>query len=274
MKIDLHTHTSASDGSFTPDELIQEAIEKELEILSITDHDTINAFDNISGIPEEIEFITGVEISAEFPTTLHILGYGFNTKNVKFRNTISELKKFREIRNKKMLKNMAEMKFHITWEELVKEAHGEIVGRPHFAKLMVKKNYVCSIQEAFDKYLKKGAPLYLNKKRLDPQKAIELILQADGIPVLAHPYQTKLQDNELENLIRNLVNFGLQGIEVFYSQNTILQRELYIYFAKEYNLLITGGSDFHGKNKPDINLGVDIPYSFIHSFLKKVQFYD
>ncbi len=271
MKIDLHTHTSASDGSFTPDELIQEAIEKELEILSITDHDTISAFDNISSIPPKIKLITGIEISAEFPTTLHILGYGFDTKNIKFRNTISELQKFRETRNKKMLKNMFEMGFQITWEELSKEANGEIIGRPHFAKLMVKKNYVCSIQEAFDKYLKKGAPLYLNKKRLTPQKAIELILQADGIPVLAHPYQTKLQDNELENLITRFINFGLKGIEVFYSKHTQIQVQKYLHYAKKYDLLVTGGTDFHGSNKPEIKLGINISVSLIQPFLNSLN---
>ncbi len=167
-----------------------------------------------------------------------------------------------------MIKNMADRGFYISWEELKEEARGEIVGRPHFAKIMLRKGYVESYQEAFDKYLKKGKPLYLNKKRLDPDKAIELIINAGGIPVIAHPYQTNLENNQLEQLIKKLIDYGLKGIEVFYSLHSKSQIEQYLNYARKYNLLITGGSDFHGSNKPEIQLGMDVNEKYIQAFLK------
>lgn len=271
MKLDLHSHTTASDGSSTPNELLAEAAANSLEYISITDHDNIDALEEITSIPENLKFINGVEISAEFPKTLHILGYGFDEKNKTLNKHLSALQEYRKQRNHKMLKNMADRGFHISWEELKKEAKGEIVGRPHFAKLMHKKGYVETYQMAFDKYLKKGAPLYLNKKRLQPHKAIELILKAGGIPVMAHPYQTQLQDEELEQLVKKLTDYGLLGIEVFYSQHTKVQIEKYKDFARKYNLLTTAGSDYHGSNKPNIKLGMTVDEEYVEPFLQRVH---
>jgi len=271
MKIDLHTHSTISDGTLTPNEIFESAVQNNLEVISITDHDTIDALNDITNIPENLIFIKGVEISAEFPKTLHILGYDFDPSNEDLSKTLKELQDFRKKRNLKIQENMAKLGFHISSEELVTEAKGEIVGRPHFAKLMHKKGYVNSYQEAFDKYLAKGKLLYLNKKRLEPQKAIELILNAGGIPVLAHPYQTKLNDDELELLIKELKEYGLIGIEVFYSQHTRKQEQLYLQFASKYNLLITAGSDFHGNNTPAIKLGLNVQYFYLKKFLDKIQ---
>ncbi|KAF2956270.1 PHP domain-containing protein [Marinitoga sp. 38H-ov] len=267
MIVDLHSHTTGSDGTFSPDEIINLANENNIEIFSITDHDNIDAIKELSNITEDIFFIPGVEISAEFPKTLHILGYGIDINNKELNNTLKELQDFRKNRNEKMLKNMESFGFYITMEELIEEAKGEIVGRPHFANLMVKKGYVKTYQEAFDKYLKKGAPLYMDKKRLEPEKAIELIHNAGGITVMAHPYQTKLEGNDLEELIRKLKSYGLDGIEVYYSQHTKEMIEEYNYYAKKYELVKTAGSDFHGKNKPHISLGMDIVYNELHDFL-------
>ena len=269
MKLDLHTHTTVSDGSDSPTDVIKKARNKDLEILSITDHDTIGALDEIKSIPNKMKFITGVEISAEFPKTLHILGYNFDSTDKALRETLNSLQNFRKNRNIKMMENMEKMGIFISWAELKEEAKGEIIGRPHFANILYKKNYVDSYQQAFDKYLKKGAPLYLNKKRLFPKKALELILNAGGIPVIAHPYQTKLNDEELRELIKKLADYGLQGIEAFYSLHTKKQIELYLGFANEFNLVITAGSDYHGTNKPNISLGMEVEHKYINPFCER-----
>jgi len=168
-----------------------------------------------------------------------------------------------------MIGNMKTFGFDITLEELEKEAGGELIGRPHFAHLFARKGYVSCYQEAFDKYLDKGKPLYLNKKRLPPQKAIKLLRNAGGIPVIAHPYQTRLVNDELEELIVELTDFGLMGIEVFYSQHTPEQIRFYKYLADKYGLLITAGSDFHGSTKPDIELGMNVEDELLQPFLQK-----
>ena len=270
MLIDLHTHSTASDGTLFPEELILQAAGKKLKYLSLTDHDTIDGLSQISSVPEGLTFINGVEISAEFPKTLHILGYGFDPNHTELNSTLKELQNFRLNRNKKMIENMKKLDFDITLEELEKEAGGEVIGRPHFANLFAKKGYVSSYQEAFDKYLAKGKPLYLNKKRLLPEKAIKLILDAIGIPVIAHPYQTKLNDEKLEELVAELTNYGLMGIEVFYSKHTPAQIKFYKYLADKYGLLITAGSDFHGATKPDIKLGMNVEDKFLQPFIRKV----
>lgn len=144
MKIDLHTHTTISDGTLTPDQIIKHAVNLRLEVLSIIDHDAIDAFEEISEIPENILLIPGIEISAEFPKTLHILSYGFDSSNQELRSALKDVQEFRKNRNNNMLKNMDKEGFHISMQELLKEAKGEIIGRPHFASLMVKKGYVSS----------------------------------------------------------------------------------------------------------------------------------
>ena len=269
MLIDLHTHSTASDGTFSPEGLVLEAAKKQLKYLSLTDHDTIDGLSQITSIPDELIFINGVEISAEFPKTLHILGYGFDAKNAELNSTLKELQNFRLNRNKKMIENMKALGFDITLEELEKEAGGEVIGRPHFANLFARKGYVSCYQEAFDKYLDKGKPLYMNKKRLHPKIAIQLLLDAGGIPVIAHPYQTKLSNNELEELIVELTVFGLMGIEVFYSQHTQDQVKFYKYIADKHSLLITAGSDFHGSTKPHIKLGMTVEDELIQPFLQE-----
>jgi len=270
MLLDLHTHSTASDGTLSPEELILEAAHKNLKYLSLTDHDTIEGLSQISTVPDGLTFIKGVEISAEFPKTLHILGYGFDPKHTELNHTLKELQDFRLNRNKKMIENMKKLGFVISLEDLEKEAGGEVIGRPHFANLFAKKGYTKSYQEAFDNYLDKGKPLYLNKKRLHPDNAIKLLLDAGGIPVIAHPYQTKLNDEKLEELVAELTDYGLMGIEVFYSKHTPDQIRFYKYLADKYGLLITAGSDFHGKTKPDIKLGMNVADDILQPFIRKV----
>lgn len=271
MRIDFHTHTTASDGTLTPDQLIREMEKKTITYFSITDHDTIDGVKAVKNIPKGAAFISGVEISAEFPKTLHILGYGFDAQHEELNASLNQLQDFRKNRNAKMLEKMDKLGFKITMEELITEAGSDLVGRPHFANLMLRKGYVASYQEAFDQYLKKGAPLYLDKKRFDPDKAIELIHKAGGIAVMAHPYQTKLEGEALENLVKELVSYGLDGIEVFYSQHTPEQVQHYKEFATKFDLIATAGSDFHGANKPDIPLGMSVAEEELADFLSFVK---
>ncbi|MDZ7820334.1 MAG: DUF2061 domain-containing protein [Candidatus Marinimicrobia bacterium] len=268
--LDLHTHSTCSDGTFTPDEIIKLAQRKKCEYISITDHDNIDHMDKPKKTPKHIRYIPGVEISAEFRSTLHILGYRFNPGHGELKEVLRELQNARYRRNVSMIGKMAEKGFHISMKELLEEAGGETIGRPHFANLMLKKGYVSSYQEAFDKYLAKGMPLYMDKKRLDPRKAVQLILAAGGIPVMAHPYQTKLQGKDLEELVGELKSYGLLGIEAYYSKHSPAQRDRYLQLAKKYDLMVTAGSDFHGKNKKDIRLGLAVKKADLQPFLEAI----
>jgi len=271
VNLDLHTHSTCSDGTYTPQELIAYAMEKQCDYISITDHDNFDHLSQLHEIPESIKYITGVEISAEHKKTLHILGYNFDPEHKELKNTLTSLVEARHDRNELMLENMGKQGFHITMDELVAESKGGIVGRPHFANIMVAKGYVEYYQEAFDKYLAKGQPLYMDKFRLDPKVAITLILAAGGIPVLAHPYQTDLSSNELENLIIELKSYGLKGIEAYYSQHSKEQVKEYLEYAKKYDLLVTAGSDFHGSIKADINLGMNVNRVHLLPFLEAIK---
>ncbi|MCD6337209.1 MAG: DUF2061 domain-containing protein [Candidatus Marinimicrobia bacterium] len=269
--LDFHTHTTYSDGTYTPHELIGHAVEKGCEYISITDHDNFEHVSHHGDIPKNIHYIPGVEISAEFKTTLYILGYGFDPEHTELRNTLNVLQGARRKRNAAMLKKMAKEGFHINMEELHEESKGGMVGRPHFANLMVAKGYVEYYQEAFDKYLAKGQPFYMDKQRLDPKEAIRLILKAGGIPVMAHPYQTNLSGNALEELIVRLKSYGLRGIETYYSQHSKVQVKECLEYAKKYDLLVTAGSDFHGANKADINLGMNVNRVHLLPFLEAIR---
>ena len=271
IMLDLHTHTCHSDGELTVDELLTLAEEKKCEYISICDHDNIDHIDTLKNTQSKPVYISGVEISAEFPGTLHILGYGFDPGNEELRSVLRDLQDARRKRNEAMLENMAEQGFRITMEELEKEAKGQIVGRPHFANLMVEKGYIENYQDAFDKYLAKGKPFYMDKQRLAPDEAIGLIRRAGGIPVMAHPYQTKLEGGELDDLIAELKEMGLMGIEVYYFMHSKEQTRHYLELAKKYDLLVTAGSDFHGKNKAHIPLGMLVKRLDLIPFLEAVK---
>ncbi len=267
MKIDFHTHTTASDGTMTPEEILKEAEKKDIQYFALSDHDTIDGVKGLKQIPQSINFITGVEISAEYPSTLHILGYGFNKDDAALNRALEELQQYRKNRNVIILEKMTKAGFNITMEELIAEAGGDLVGRPHFANLMLKKGYIETFQEAFDKYLKKGAPFYVDKRRFEPKDAVEKITAAGGIAVMAHPYQTKLDDDMLENLLKELCDYGLGGIEVYYHSHTSEMVGKYEALADKYALMKTAGSDFHGSIKPDIPLGMEVPVLKIEKFL-------
>ena len=280
LLVDFHTHTTSSDGTLSPEELVKKAKLIGIEALAITDHDTISAFYELDGKFDDdidIKLIRGVEISAEYPTdSLHILGYNFKDIDT-MGKVLNELIEYRNRRNEIIIQKMNSLGFKATIEEIKEIAKGEAVGRPHFARLMVNKGYVSSIDEAFDKYLRDGGLLFVEKKRLKPKEAIELIKNTGGVAVLAHPFEVLRGKNSeeddityIENLIGELISYGLDGIEVFYSTHTPNQINELIRIAKKYNLMITAGSDFHGVNRPSVKLGMNVPYKLLEKFLCSV----
>lgn len=270
MCIDLHTHTTASDGSLTPSQLVRYAKEKGLKAIAITDHDTIEGNEEAieEGKREGIFVIPGVEISVDYsPGSMHLLGYFIAIEDTALKEKLTLLQDSRADRNPKIIEKLNELGLVITYDEVIQESGGGQVGRPHIAQVLMKKGYTKSIQEAFNKYLGKGAPAYRDKFRLGTEEAIIMITNAGGIPVLAHPFTLFCNNSdEFEVLLKKLVNQGLQGLEVYYSEHNQRQTSQYLKLAKRYNLVITGGSDFHGKNMEGIDLGIGrknlkLPYS-------------
>ena len=257
--IDLHVHTTASDGTMRPAELVRYAKKKGLRAIAITDHDTIEGLDE--GIQEGqnigFEVITGVELSVDVPAgTMHVLGYLIDHTQSELREKLRLLQEVRMERNMKMVEKLGALGIPLQLSE-VKAApeHGQI-GRPHFAYMLVKKGHARTIQDAFDRYLGKGKPAYVEKFRFAPAEAMHFIRAAGGITVLAHPFTlNRPQPNELEALIISLKGKGLDGIEVFYPEHSEGQMKLYRSLAQQYGLIMTGGSDFHGLTKDDVDLG-------------------
>jgi len=275
--IDLHTHSTASDGTLSPSELVRHALEKNIQAIALTDHDTVEGLEEAlaEGISCGVEVVPGIEISALYPnSTLHILGYYIDHHDDQFQQNISTLQKARKERNPKIIKKLQNLGISIELEEVITESKTGQVGRPHFAQVLLKKGYVKNTRQAFEKYLKKGAPAYADKFRYSPRDAIAHIRDCRGIPVLAHPKTLDYHgEKELESIIVSMIDYGLMGIEAFYTEHSKTQNRLYERIAKKYNLLVTGGTDFHGKNIKGIHLGsgrgdLDLPYSIIEDMKK------
>ena len=269
MSIDLHTHTTASDGSFTPSQLVHHAKEKGLRALAVTDHDTIDGNKEAlnAGEREGLEVVPGIEISVDYsPGSMHMLGYFIDTESQRLQEKLALLQDSRSDRNPKIIEKLNALGLDITYDEVVEASGGGQVGRPHIAQVLLQKGYTTTIQEAFDKYLGKGAPAYFDKFRLNAEDAIAMITDAGGVPVLAHPFTLKCKNQgELEGLIKHLTSHGLQGIEVYYTEHNEKQISRYRLLAERNNLLLTGGSDFHGANMAGVELGtgrgsLQIPY--------------
>jgi len=225
--IDLHIHSTASDGTFSPAEILALAQDLNLAAIAITDHDTVNGSKEALGIgvPPSLKFLTGVEISAAPPPSFpysgsfHILGYSIKIDDPLLNKTLATLQEARKNRNPEIIGRLNSMSVAVSMDELLNEVGDGQLGRPHIARLMVKKGYVESIKEAFDKYLGKGKPAYVDKYRIDCSSAIEVILGAGGIPVIAHPYLLNPENIEdIEELVITLKAMGLKGIEVYYPE--------------------------------------------------------
>ncbi len=258
--VDLHLHTTASDGVLSPSGIVRYAKEQGLQAIAITDHDTIDG--NAEALDEGeklgLEVIPGVEISAQFELgSMHILGFFIDIGNKDLKERLSLLQETRAKRNPKMVKKLRELGVAISYDEVLQASGGGQVGRPHFAQVLVKKGYVHTMQEAFDRYLGKGAPAYVNKFRFDPKEAMGLIREAGGIPVLAHPFTLHIPSpDQLNALLAELVQLGLMGIEISYPEHTRDQISLYRDLAEKRGLLVTGGSDYHGIEADRVEIGV------------------
>ncbi|HEX4794570.1 MAG TPA: PHP domain-containing protein [Humisphaera sp.] len=289
--IDLHCHSTASDGTFAPADVVGLAQKRGLSAMSLTDHDTIGGIAEASAAASAagIDFIPGIEISAEFPHpgTMHILGYGVDPNSDSLRNLTRQLLEGRDNRNPRIIKKLQEHNVAITMEEVEQEASkGKtaepgaeakplVVGRPHIAAILMRKGYVSSIKQAFDKYLAPGGLAYFDKERLTPRQALEMIRESGGLPVLAHPVQLRTEnDAQLDRIVKDLLDLGLAGLEVIHSDHDAALVEKYSALADRYKLLKTGGSDFHGMNKKDIDLGTAngrrIPREFFDRLIERV----
>jgi predicted metal-dependent phosphoesterase TrpH len=263
--IDLHVHSTASDGTLTPAQILELAQAQHLRAIAITDHDTIDGSKEALqvGIPSSLHFLTGVELSAAPPPFLrrsgsfHILGYGLRLDDDELNHTLLVLQHARENRNPAIIESLGRLGFDMTLAEVVEMVGESQIGRPHIARVMLAKGYVHSIDEAFDRYLGTGKPAYVDKYRISCQRALDLIHGAGGIPILAHPYLLSLKDAvEVEKLVILLKKIGLGGIEALYPEHPPRATAFYKELADRHHLLITGGTDFHGSLKPDIQLGI------------------
>ena len=245
--VDLHSHTTASDGTYEPEENVKRAKEKELKALGITDHDTVAG---VAAAIEashrwNVEVVPGIEISTvDQNQDIHVLGYYINYKDKQFLSRLEELRATRDRRNEMLVHNLRALGIDITLEEVAarrKMDEGNL-GRPHIAEVLMAKGIVSSMEEAFEQYLGKTGKAYANPPRIGPEDAIDWIKQAGGVPVLAHP---GLYGDD--KLVLRLIEYGLEGIEAFHTDHTKEQEDYYADLAKRFGLICTAGSDFHGE---------------------------
>jgi len=272
--VDLHLHTTASDGVRSPSEIVNYAKTKGLQAIAITDHDTIEGLTEAVAEGQRIGFevIPGIEISAEHsPGSMHLLGYFLDIHHPLLNERLQYLQKARAERNPKIVDNLNRLGVKISYDEVIRASGGGQVGRPHFAQVLLEKGYVRTFQEAFDRFLKKGAPAYVDKVRFTSAEAIHFIREAGGVAVVAHPNTLGVNGSKaLEVLLLQLIREGLQGIEVYYPEHSLSETAQYKFTAEKHGLVITGGTDYHGIEGNDLEIGVGrgdmkLPYSIIEN---------
>lgn len=262
--IDLHTHTCKSDGSYTPTELVDYAIEKNLAAVAITDHDSIEGLDEAvahaaalrqRGLPS-VEVVPGIEFSTKYEKQdVHIVGLYISYEEETFQNALCGFVDSRVNRNRKMCENLRGAGIDITYEKLLAHYPDAVITRAHYASYLLEHRYVKSRQDAFARYLGDHTKYFVPREKVTPSQAVELILSAGGIPILAHPPLYHMGNDRLESLVAFLKEDGLMGIEVFYGTYSNQDVRDMQRLAKKYDLLVSGGSDFHGANKPGLDLG-------------------
>jgi len=276
-KIDLHVHSNVSDGTYTPTEVVQLAKEAGLAAFALTDHDTtagvqeaLDAAQQLTDLELPLEVIPGVEISVGYKDRdIHMLGLMIDHKNEELVRVLDKVQDERVQRNVKMVKNLADAGIDISIEKLTaQEKEGTVLTRAHFARYLALHGYAKDIREAFSKYLEIDGAYYVHREYITPEHAIRLIRDAGGIPILAHPLLYKLPEEELEALVKRLAEHGLGGVEAIYSSNTPEDERYVRRLAEKYNLMISGGTDFHGTNKPHLRIGtghgdMQIPYEIL-----------
>ncbi|MBR3473971.1 MAG: PHP domain-containing protein [Oscillospiraceae bacterium] len=254
--IDLHIHTTASDGTVSPAAVVRCAKELGLSAVAITDHDTVSGCAEAAAAGQELglEVVPGVELSSRYGKTIHILGYFVRTNSPALTRVLSGVVAERDARNRKMAALMAADGIPIDYDQMCSR-FGTSIGRPHFGEVLVELGRAESVQDAFDRYIEKGQPYYLPRRMISIERSVEVIREAGGVPVLAHPFQYKLEEPALRQLIEHCMDHGLLGLECRYSLYDEEQSQALLKLAREYGLVPTGGSDFHGSNKPHIAIG-------------------
>lgn len=248
--IDLHTHSTFSDGMLTPELLVAEASNIGLKAIALTDHDTTGGLPRLVAAAREkgLRAVPGVEVSAEPPPegTLHMLGYFVNHQDAFLQEHLRWIREGRNQRNLGIVQKLNQLGLRITIEDVRAHAPDDIVARPHFAQALIAKGYARNKRDAFNRYLARGKAAYVERRRLTADATIELIRRAGGVPVLAHPFTLKLGRDALRAFVRNLTNLGLGGIECWYPEHTPAMRRENLRLARDFGLVPAGGSDFHG----------------------------
>ena len=269
-KIDLHIHSNHSDGLQTPVEIVDRSLQLSLKAISIVDHDSVSGFEEVKDYAADkgIELISGIELSAsETDDDIHLLGYLFDPQNDRLQKSLEKFRQIRQERGKKMIARLAAMDMIMDYDDLLEAAGGAVVGRPHLAEAMLKKGFIGSYREAFDKYLHLGGPVYVPKAKLTPAEAIELIHDAGGVVVMAHPALTNRDE-----MIDKLAEYGLDGLEVFHPVHKGPRRRKYRKIAQRLDLIITGGSDSHNRKGRYGDIGEeDVPYDCLVELKKRWQ---
>jgi predicted metal-dependent phosphoesterase TrpH len=266
--VDLHIHTIHSDGSSTVEEVLDAASKKELAAIAITDHDCVDAYPAACALGSRlgIEVIPGLELSSEIEgADLHVLGYFIDITNPTLQHKLDEMKEARYIRARKIVENLNKQGLDLRFETVLATAGVGAIGRPHIAAALLKEELVYSFREAFEKFLGYGLPAYVEKYKMQPGEVFDLIKQAGGVPVLAHPGVTGIDDR-----IPEFIRAGVQGIEVYHSEHTPASQQNYVKIARRNGLAITGGSDYHNSSHNKSEIGTPrVPYSSVKSLREK-----
>jgi hypothetical protein len=244
MPVDLHIHTNASDGLFTPELVIEEALKANLDAVSVTDHDSVDNVPQLLSLAQKVNLkvLPGVELSTVWKEEdVHFLGYYIDPANPELLSSLAFLREARVARMQQIVDKFNENGFGVTLEEILAATHGGAAGRSHLARVLLKKRYVSSINEAFEKYLGRGKPFFVEKKMYEVEEAIDLIKKAGGAVFLAHPAVSRVDDD-----IDLFISWGLDGLEAYYPEHTLEEQEHYIRLAQEKGLMVSGGSDAHG----------------------------
>ena len=287
--VDLHVHSNRSDGVLSPSQLVDYAMEKGLAAFALTDHDTVDGLEEAITYADRLrqtlpvkekqdvpEVIPGVEFSTEYQgKDVHILGLYINYNNARFQKYLQDFVTSRINRNRKMCALLKDAGMDISYEALLAAFPDAVITRAHYAKFLLDHGNVKSMKEAFDRYIGDHCPYFVPREKVTPKQAVELILQADGIPILAHPILYHMSDDRLETLVSQLKNAGLMGIEAIYSTYNAAEERQIRTLAEKYDLAVSGGSDFHGANKPGLDLAIGygklfVPYSVLED-LKRLR---
>ena len=272
-QVDLHVHSTASDGKLSPSQIIARAAEIGLKVIALTDHDSVDgiipALEASKAFPS-LTFIPGVEISTDLADgEAHILGYFIDYASPELAKLLQKSRDSRSGRGKRMVEKLNALGVKIEWARVQQIAGDGAIGRPHVAQAMMEKGYIKQFEEAFDKYIGHGGPAYVEREKMTPEEAVSMIVNARGLPVLAHPFTVK----DPEAMVISLKKVGLIGLEVYYKDNTPRQTANALLLAKKYGLIPTGGTDFHGiGDGNEVRLGgTEVPMSSAERLIKMAQ---